>query len=177
MSAVRAGSAQPVLLTSLADLSRTLDEAAQPGEPSAPNAAAAFEQWAASRPAPRPWYRGRRSLAEYWPLGFAVAAGLWAMFIGVILFGEGGRQSAFAEPMPTVQEVALIEQLEDPIQAGRGGRVPNVLPADPTPQPDCLGTRVAFVDTLPEAVRQAKQQNKLLMVLNVSGDFEESRFT
>src|SRR5689334_23307198 len=67
MSAVRARSAQPVLLTSLADLSRTLDEAAQQSAPGA-HASAAFAQWGASRDTPRPLRR--RNLVDYWPMGF-----------------------------------------------------------------------------------------------------------
>jgi hypothetical protein len=162
------------MIASLADLSRALDEAAQPGEPAA-NPVAAFEQWGASREAPRPLRR--RNLVDYWPMGFAVAASSWMLFVGALLFAGGSRQPAYAEVLHPVPDTSLIEPLDDPVQTGRGGRMPTVVPADTALQPDCLGTRVAFVDTLPEAIRQAKQQNKLLMVLNVSGDFEESRFT
>ncbi len=67
----------------------------------------------------------------------------------------------------------------DPVQQGRGGRPPQVVNwlAEEEPAGECHRTRVAFVDGLAEATRQAKDRNKLLMILNVSGDFEDARFT
>ncbi|OAI45127.1 hypothetical protein AYO44_13130 [Planctomycetaceae bacterium SCGC AG-212-F19] len=178
MSAVRARTAQPKMFSTLADLSLVLDEAAEHGHSSG-NPTAAFAEWGAAQGSPRGRYRRRRTLADYWPMGFAFAAGLWLLFAGVLMLAGRGRQSAaYAEAMPLNHEVAIIpDLLEDPVQIGRGGGVPNVLAPEEVPPAECLGTRVAFVDTLPEAIRQAKHQNKLLMVLNVSGDFEEARFT
>lgn len=172
MSAVRADTAQPKIFSSLTDLSQALDEAAAP-----PTASPVLDQWPAAPGTPRANYRGRRTLVDYWPMGFAFAAGLWLLIAGGLILANGGRQSAYAEPMPANQEVTAIpEILEDPVQVGRGGRAPAVLTPEVAPA-ECLGTRVTFVDTLAEATRLAKEQNKLLMVLNVSGDFEDSRFT
>ena len=39
------------------------------------------------------------------------------------------------------------------------------------------GTAVEFVDTPKEAAALAKQQEKLVFVLHVSGNFEDPRFT
>jgi hypothetical protein len=178
MSAVRARTAQPKIFSTLADLSLALDEAAE-GRDASGNPTAAFAEWGKAQGTPRARYRRRRTLADYWPMGFAFAAGLWLLFAGVLMLAGGGRQSAvYADAMPLNPEVGIIpDVLDDPVQTGRGGRVPNVLGPEEAPPIECLGTRVAFVDTLPEAIRQAKEQNKLLMVLNVSGDFEEARFT
>jgi hypothetical protein len=52
-----------------------------------------------------------------------------------------------------------------------------LIPDSGPPPAGALGTSVAFLDSLPAAVRQAKERDQLLMVLNVSGDFDDSRFT
>jgi hypothetical protein len=39
------------------------------------------------------------------------------------------------------------------------------------------GTQVEFLDTPTEAAKQAKKEEKLVFVLHVSGNFEDSRFT
>jgi hypothetical protein len=52
--------------------------------------------------------------------------------------------------------------------------------ADPTPaKPSCesYGTSVQFVSNQSAAARQALHDNKLLFVLHVSGNFEDSKFT
>ena len=41
----------------------------------------------------------------------------------------------------------------------------------------CFGTTIDFVDTPKEAAALAKQQEKLVFVLHVSGHFEDPRFT
>lgn len=41
----------------------------------------------------------------------------------------------------------------------------------------CFGTTVDFVDTPKEAAALAKKQEKLVLVLHVSGNFEDPRFT
>jgi len=41
----------------------------------------------------------------------------------------------------------------------------------------CFGTKVEFVDTPKEAAALARQQEKLVFVLHVSGHFEDPRFT
>jgi hypothetical protein len=42
---------------------------------------------------------------------------------------------------------------------------------------DCYGTRVNFVATPKEAAVKAKDREKLVFVLHVSGHFEDPRFT
>jgi hypothetical protein len=41
----------------------------------------------------------------------------------------------------------------------------------------CFGTTIHFVDTPKEAAAQAKKDEKLVMILHVSGNFEDPRFT
>jgi hypothetical protein len=41
----------------------------------------------------------------------------------------------------------------------------------------CHGTAIDFFDTPKEAAAQAKKDGKLVMVLHVSGNFEDPRFT
>jgi hypothetical protein len=45
------------------------------------------------------------------------------------------------------------------------------------PAQETFGTSVAFVRNPSEAAKVAKQQHKLLFILHVSGNFEESKFT
>ena len=52
--------------------------------------------------------------------------------------------------------------------------------AAPTREPASCGnhgTSVEFVDSPSEAARRAKQEQKLVFVLHVSGHFEDPRFT
>jgi hypothetical protein len=55
----------------------------------------------------------------------------------------------------------------------------NTLPAEPADKPTCgsHGTAIDFVDTPREAAKLAKKQTKLVLVLHVSGHFEDPRFT
>jgi hypothetical protein len=41
----------------------------------------------------------------------------------------------------------------------------------------CFGTTIHFVDTPKQAAAQAKKDEKLVMILHVSGNFEDPRFT
>jgi hypothetical protein len=50
-------------------------------------------------------------------------------------------------------------------------------PKSESESPSCHGTAVNFVDTPVEAARQAGQQKKLVLVLHVSGHFEDPGFT
>ena len=51
-------------------------------------------------------------------------------------------------------------------------------PRGDKPQPTaCHGTAVEFVDTPVEAAKLAAQQKKLVLVLHVSGHFEDPGFT
>jgi hypothetical protein len=123
--------------------------------------------------------RRRAAHPERWLLGFAFAGGLWLLFCGVLVLGASARQpvAVGTAPLP-VQELAIAtDGLPDPVQQGRGGRAPRLAAwGEGLPQ-GTVGTRIAFVDNLAEAARQAREQHKLLMVLNVSGDFDDSRFT
>lgn len=64
---------------------------------------------------------------------------------------------------------------------GRGGK-PLSLPTLPTKNKEATscgahGTTVEFVDTPREAARKAKDEQKLVFILHVSGNFEDPRFT
>ena len=51
--------------------------------------------------------------------------------------------------------------------------------ADKADKPACgsHGTTIDFVDTPNDAAKQAKKEEKLVLVLHVSGHFEDPRFT
>ena len=49
--------------------------------------------------------------------------------------------------------------------------------SEPEKTCDTFGTRVEFVGTPAEAARLAKDKQKLVFVLHVSGHFEDPRFT
>jgi hypothetical protein len=52
-------------------------------------------------------------------------------------------------------------------------------PAAAADKPTCgsHGTTIDFVDTPSDAAKQAKKEGKLVLVLHVSGHFEDPRFT
>jgi hypothetical protein len=57
---------------------------------------------------------------------------------------------------------------------------PNAEPgpaAEPEAGPQCLGTKVDFIDHPDKAAALAVQEKKLLFILHVSGHFEDSKFT
>jgi hypothetical protein len=82
---------------------------------------------------------------------------------------------------PAVERNAAIDDLmTPPVKPNRTGRIPQVaVPGTTTPRPGegCFGTRVQFLDGPAEAAEVAARERKLLFVLNLSGDFEDSRFT
>ncbi len=49
--------------------------------------------------------------------------------------------------------------------------------APAAPAAGCYGTAIDFVDTPKEAAALARKQQKLVLVLHVSGHFEDPRFT
>jgi hypothetical protein len=49
--------------------------------------------------------------------------------------------------------------------------------AAPAPRAETYGTSVTFLSSPAEAARQARRENKLLFVLHIAGNFEESCFT
>lgn len=162
--------AQASMLCSLAELSYTLDRTAE--SPTAPPWA---ELTAPRRPVGYRW-------VDPMHVGLLCFGGLGVLFCGVLAFFVSTPRMAFSSgPMPaTTQAVEeCIPQLDDPVLQGRGGRAPQVLnpAADAVPGADCAGTQVAFVNGLSEAARLARERNKLLLILNVSGDFDDARFT
>ncbi len=52
-----------------------------------------------------------------------------------------------------------------------------VVAAPDAPAAGCYGTAVDFVDTPKEAAALARKRQKLVLVLHVSGHFEDPRFT
>jgi hypothetical protein len=161
--------AQPKVLCSLTELSRTLDQSSE---------ATPFADLGARSPR-----LPRRRWVEGWHLMILSFGGLWFLFWGFLATGvPASSQPSFncgiGHP-PATELEPDIPQLDDPVLAGRGGRAPQVVNAlaEAPPGADCLGTQVAFVNGLAEATRQSKEHNKLLMILNVSGDFDDSRFT
>lgn len=55
--------------------------------------------------------------------------------------------------------------------------VPLARGSEPEKACDTFGTSVEFVNTPSEAARLAREQQKLVFVLHVSGNFEDPRFT
>jgi hypothetical protein len=124
--------------------------------------------------------KARPTYSERLSLGIALAGTVCVGLLCLALSASSAspvrhRQCCLGAPAPTA--AVTPEALEDPVQQGRGGRTPQLLDDIAEPPVDCAGTSISFVDGLPEAARQAKERQKLLMVLNVSGDFEDSRFT
>jgi hypothetical protein len=162
--------AQPKYLCSLTELSQTLDRSA---------ANAPFADLGAT---PLRVPGRRRRGPERWQMGVAVFGAMWVLFCGVLVMAASKKTQSFSTSVGMVPDTVAVEpeivQLEDPVQQGRGGRAPDVLnPLAEAPDGKCLGTRIAFVDGLAAATRQARERNKLLMILNVSGDFDDARFT
>ena len=54
---------------------------------------------------------------------------------------------------------------------------PAIVQAESKPSCSGHGTTIDFFDTPKEAAAQAKKDGKLVMVLHVSGNFEDPRFT
>jgi len=160
-----------------------------------------FTSWAKRwRDGPPQLPAGRRTPLERWPLVMGLGGLLWLAMTGVMVAGwkmsqpPGYEESALLPP-PGVEEVQgavgaaldpneeLAATVED-LQAGTaqkspGSRAPRILtPLAVSQRPtDCLGTTVKFVDGAAEAALQAKSNRKLMMLLNVSGDFDDTRFT
>jgi hypothetical protein len=133
----------------------------------------------------------------YWP---AVAA---AGTVGVLLVAGAfawARAHAPARPeAPAPRELAAVAATEPPapVEGGAPAAAPPTAPAlvpplpaapveaqRPAPAEPCLacagqtyGTRVTFLPGPADAARQARREGKLLFILHVSGNFEESKFT
>jgi hypothetical protein len=81
---------------------------------------------------------------------------------------------------PALEMQAVAEGLMIPPDGeAKPGRVPHIIAApDQAPPADaCFNTRVHFVETPAKAARLAERDQRLMLVLNISGEFEDSRFT
>jgi hypothetical protein len=54
---------------------------------------------------------------------------------------------------------------------------PPVLPSETEKTCGSYGTQIDFLDSPTEAAKQAKKEGKLVFILHVSGNFEDSKFT
>ncbi|MBL8794952.1 MAG: hypothetical protein JNM56_13670 [Planctomycetia bacterium] len=159
-----------------------------------------FNNWAQRlREGPPPMPGAKRTAAERWPVVFGVGALLWLAMTGIMVAawhmsqpryvetallsppGVEEVQSAVAPPLDPAEELAATV---DDLQAARAhqtnvARAPRILAQSPAAphQGECLGTSVKFVDSAAEAALQARSNRKLMLLLNVSGDFDDSRFT
>lgn len=158
-----------------------------------------FTSWAKRwRDGPPALPLGKRTPLERWPLVFGLGGLLWLAMTGVMVAGWQMSQPSYADASllpPGVEEVqgeigaaldpaeelaAAVEDLQaGPVQNIPGGRAPRILSpvAVSQGQTECLGTSVKFVEGPAEAALQAKSNRKLMMLLNVSGDFDDTRFT
>lgn len=181
---------QPWFLNSLSELSRTLDE--PPDVPPLQMVVVPIDESTAvplplleSTPEVLPLLvdlptSGRRRPVrrlgghEGWLIGLAGLGGLWLLYCGLSVLGAQASQ-----PPPMFDRVEAAINVVDPVLNDPvldRGRAPQLI--DPRDEAaECAGTSVNFVPSLAAATRQAKENDKLLMVLNVSGDFEDSRFT
>jgi len=88
------------------------------------------------------------------------------------LIGQPALQQLLAAPTPAPNpEVAVAA----PVHHAAAIRV---VQAEPEP-PACsnLGTRVSFHSHPPEAFRQAARENKLVLMVHLSGNFDDEAFT
>src|SRR5262249_46184395 len=84
----------------------------------------------------------------------------WFAFFGPIPEPPAAEKSFAFVPEPKLQEVDAAQAAnEEPASAGT------------------CGTAIDFVSNLEEATARARKEHKLLFVLHVSGNFEESGFT
>jgi hypothetical protein len=93
----------------------------------------------------------------------------------------GPRSTPELVPMKPELDV-LVEQLAlAPADRNTDSRIPQMLAgkaANPAPAGEaCLGTAIPFLPTRVAAAQEAERHHRLLFILNVSGDFEDSRFT
>jgi hypothetical protein len=54
---------------------------------------------------------------------------------------------------------------------------PDLFPSLPPPACESFGTQLQFVSNPIDAARLARQENKLMFVLHISGNFEDDKFT
>jgi hypothetical protein len=82
------------------------------------------------------------------------------------------------EPVPAIPQPEAAPSNPAPEPDVPPKPAPQVFEADPNP-PACAtyGTSVQFLGNQAEAARLALKEKKLLLVLHISGNFEDSRFT
>ena len=81
--------------------------------------------------------------------------------------------AALLAPLVAVGSIWATQQLSG-VAEPPAASVPD---GDKSPACGSFGTSVEFVDTPREAAKKAKQEQKLVFVLHVSGNFEDPRFT
>ncbi len=120
----------------------------------------------AARPPKQPPRRRRRPLLR-WGAVTVGSTFLLAVAVGLVM----GRQPVPAQTPPIVRVVAAPQQQELP-------QVPVcAAPGNGNVERGTFGTSIQFVRNPAEAARVAGKEHKLMLVLHVSGNFEEARFT
>jgi hypothetical protein len=139
---------------------------------------------------------------ERWPMVVGVGAVAWLVLTGGMIVACSITDSARRNPAlvpvaqrpaeqvavsvgPVIDRAADMQEAVDdlaavPVRQGRPDRVPALSPSDRSTAPagnGCYGTKIEFVEDPREAARLAEKNRRLMLVLNISGDFEESRFT
>lgn len=137
---------------------------------------------------------------ERWPMVVGIGAVAWLVLTGGVIIAcsvsDSSRRGYAVVPpaelpgeqtpawvgAPINPAVEIQEAVDDltvaPLRSARPDGIPALRPSDrPAAGNGCYGTKVEFVEDAAEAARLAKEKRRLMMVLNISGDFEESRFT
>jgi hypothetical protein len=166
-----------------------------------------LKQASVAVPRPVPSTEGPRQPLLCWPVIVVASGLILAVVFGLSMFILSSPRSAAdgkveaAVPAATLAETPpprLRSLAEVPVVA----RTPAPAAAAPAPAPvrepsaasaeaaacsvdgpaacgapQTYGTSVAFLGSPEEAARQAKQEQKLVYVIHISGNFEDSRFT
>jgi hypothetical protein len=115
-----------------------------------------------------------------------LVAGAAALLLGVGLVGWDGDTSVLkrvfvhSPPPPTSQHItsAPLVTAQNPVPAAvERQRLTPGAPARTKPSCESYGTLVGFVSNPAEAVYQARAEGKMMLVLHVSGNFEDAKFT
>jgi hypothetical protein len=139
---------------------------------------------------------------ERWPAVLGVGAVAWLVLTGGMIVAcsvsDSARRNAAFVPQPqrpsehvavsvgpSIDRTAEMQDAVDelvaaPLRQGSPEGVPALLPSARQSAPagdECFGTKVQFVEDPSEAAKLAEKNRRLMLVLNISGDFEEARFT
>jgi hypothetical protein len=141
-----------------------------------------------------------------WRLVAAVGLPLWAFLIGfivartsappapapepagVVALAEPPPATSVPEPIPAPREVVVRTEVVtvpvaipiptpgEPAEPPTEFKLPTseILPAD---RCKTFDTKIRFHAGLPEAAEEAKQSKKMLLVLHISGNFDDAGFT